>query len=94
MDAVTVCVRTEADKVTIQWNGTLADTGAPASVQVVLHDDDTFDYIYAPDHGASSASALIGVEDFEGFVRTISDNQQGFALPDTSYTFTYNPPPG
>ena len=93
LDAVTVCVKTESDKVTIQWNGSINGDGPAAQFQVVLHDDGTFDYIYGPGQDSSSAEAIIGVEGGEGFIRTISDFESGFTDPGTSYTFSYNAPP-
>jgi hypothetical protein len=97
LDYATVCVRQDADRVTVQWNaeeyvGGAQGDGAPAVFQVILHANGLIDFVYADGHELDSSAAIIGLENEAGNDgRTISDYQSGFAAADSSYNLEINP---
>jgi hypothetical protein len=97
IDHTTVCVRQDADRVTVQWSGEEytggpPGSGAPVSFQLVLHDSGLIDFVYGDGHELDSAAAIIGLENPSGtYGRTISDFQSGFAAPGSSYNLEINP---
>ncbi len=93
LEAISVCRKDEADKVTIQWRGNLwvsgTAVGAAVEFQVVLNANGTIDLIYGPGHVATGSSATVGVENAAGTMATqIGFNTAGTTVASTSYTLT------
>jgi hypothetical protein len=92
-DLIEVCVLSEATQLTVEWNGEKwFDAASVLQFQLVLHDDGSIDFIYGPNHSASSQAATIGIEASSGLFGTeVSYDTAGNADAGTSWTLTPDP---
>jgi YVTN family beta-propeller protein len=64
--AADVCLLGTYHALTLEWRGQLRGTSALVQFQLVLHDDDSIDFIYGTGHTADASTASIGLEDLLG----------------------------
>jgi len=79
------CVLKQADRVVVQWDGASYWSGDAAQMQVVLHADGSFDFIYGADHALDGTDATVGFQNADGTVGIMSRSP---TLPSTSITYT------
>lgn len=85
---VRVCMLAAADRVTVQWEGTLFDVfdvGPRAQFQAILHPDGRIQFVYGPDHELDGSEASIGIENQTG---TIGISYSDGVSAGTGLTFT------
>ena len=88
--AADVCHLEAEHAITLEWRGPLKGTSGLVQFQLVLHDDDSIDFIYGAGQTADASTASIGIEDLLGASGTQISYLAADAnvAPGRSYTLT------
>ncbi len=88
-----ICRLNAANRVTIQWEGTLfSDSSVAVQFQAVIRPNGRVDYIYGGGHEADGVSGTVGIENLGGtFGHQMVFNSAGQVSPDSSFTLTPQP---
>lgn len=84
---VEVCTLSETDRIVVQWQGAVPGffSSTPVQFQAILHDDDSVDIVYGPDHMDDGALATIGLENAAGDYAVVWEDT---VADEISLTFT------
>lgn len=88
-----ICRLNAANRVTIQWNGSLySDPSVAVQFQAVVRANGRVDYIYGPGQQADGGGATVGIENLGGtFGHEVVMNSAGDVTPGASFTLTPQP---
>lgn len=94
LEDVTVCMVQEPDRLSLQWTGHTAGTGAPVEFQSSFDSSGVITYAYGPDHDpAASNIASIGIEGYDSADgMCLGFHDLGAADPGTGHALTPDNP--
>ena len=90
LNLVTGCVYSAADHIVFQWEGESWDTETPVQMQVILHGDNSFDFVYGEGQQLRTNSATLGYENSTGSggFQMVFNSPSPIVGPGNSWTIT------